>query len=69
MDSRAKGDSPVTVAPAQVNPVDLVTTEADDGNVTNRLGPAWLNHVKALFGPPSQRRLAQAALQVDRIRG
>src|SRR5262249_15341967 len=33
-----------------------------------RLGPRWLNYVKALFGPPSQRRLAHAALRVDRIR-
>jgi preprotein translocase subunit SecA len=65
---RAKGGSPVTVASAQVNQVDVVTTDADDRNVTNRLGPAWFNRIKALFGLPSQRRLAQAALQIDRIR-
>jgi preprotein translocase subunit SecA len=58
----------VTVAPAQLSQADLVTAEADDRNVTNRLGPTWLNHVKALVGLPSQRRLAQAALQIDRIR-
>jgi preprotein translocase subunit SecA len=39
-----------------------------DRNVTGRLGPRWLNHVRALFGTPSKRRLARAALQVDKIR-
>jgi preprotein translocase subunit SecA len=34
----------------------------------DRFGPRWLNHVKALFGPPSKRRLAYAALQIDRVR-
>jgi len=34
----------------------------------NRLGWRWWNHLKALFGPPWKRRLAYAALQVDRIR-
>jgi preprotein translocase subunit SecA len=33
-----------------------------------RLGWHWLNHIKALFGLPSQRRLAQAALQIDKVR-
>ncbi len=31
-------------------------------------GPRWWNHIKALFGPPSQRRLARAVLQIDHIR-
>src|SRR5262249_46026628 len=35
---------------------------------SDRLGPRWLNQIKALFGTPSQRRLAQAALQVNTIR-
>jgi preprotein translocase subunit SecA len=35
---------------------------------TNRFGPRWLNHAKALFGPPASRRLAHAALQVRAIR-
>src|SRR5262249_11006078 len=35
---------------------------------SDRLGPRWRNHLLALFGLPSQRRLAQAALQIDRIR-
>lgn len=34
----------------------------------NRFGSRWLLYFKALFGPPSQRRLAQAALQLSRIR-
>jgi preprotein translocase subunit SecA len=35
---------------------------------SDRMGARWANHLKALFGLPSQRRLARAALQVDRIR-
>jgi preprotein translocase subunit SecA len=34
----------------------------------NRLGPRWQNQLKALFGTPAQRRLARAALHIDRIR-
>ncbi len=34
----------------------------------NRFGARPLLYLKALLGPPSQRRLAQAALQIDRIR-
>jgi preprotein translocase subunit SecA len=34
----------------------------------HRLGWRPINYVKALFGPPSMRRLARAALKVDRIR-
>jgi preprotein translocase subunit SecA len=33
-----------------------------------RLGPRWLNHFLALFGPPSRRRLARAALYVAAVR-
>jgi preprotein translocase subunit SecA len=33
-----------------------------------RLGPRWFNALKALVGTPSQRRLARAALQIDRTR-
>jgi preprotein translocase subunit SecA len=33
-----------------------------------RLGRRWFNLFKAIFGTPSQRRLAQAALQIDRVR-
>ncbi len=42
--------------------------EAPLPSPVNRFGPRWLNRVKALFGTPSQRRLARAALQLDRIR-
>src|SRR5260370_1429709 len=37
-------------------------------STSGRLGMRWVNHLKALFGLPSQRRLARAALYVDRIR-
>src|SRR6516165_6820873 len=37
-------------------------------SVSNRFGPRWSNHLKALLGTPSQRRLARAALQIDRVR-
>jgi preprotein translocase subunit SecA len=37
-------------------------------SVRGRLGPRWANQIKALFGMPSQRRLARAALYIDRIR-
>jgi preprotein translocase subunit SecA len=33
-----------------------------------RLGPRWLNYLRWLFGPPAQRRLAWAALHLNRIR-
>lgn len=34
----------------------------------NRLGTPLMNHVRALFGSPAQRRLARAALFIDKIR-
>lgn len=37
-------------------------------NGRNRLGTRWMSHLKALFGLPWQRRLARAALQIDKIR-
>jgi preprotein translocase subunit SecA len=37
-------------------------------NVTNRFGPRWYNALRALLGPPAQRRLGYAALQIGRIR-
>jgi preprotein translocase subunit SecA len=46
-------------------------TEPDEGpkiGVPNRFGAAWMNHLKALMGPPTKRRLARGALQIDRIR-
>jgi preprotein translocase subunit SecA len=41
---------------------------AGPGNVPGRLGPRWRNALVALLGLPWQRRLARAALQIDRIR-
>jgi preprotein translocase subunit SecA len=38
------------------------------GSGTGRLGLRSVNFFKALFGLPSQRRVAHAALQIDRIR-
>ncbi len=35
---------------------------------SSRLGPRWLNYIKALFGTPSQRRLGRAALHIEEIR-
>jgi preprotein translocase subunit SecA len=37
-------------------------------STAGRLGSRWANQLKALFGTPSQRRLARAALHIDRIR-
>lgn len=52
-----------TAAPgALIEPVGFRRSEA------GRLGPRWLNRLRALFGPPSQRRLARAALQIEPIR-
>jgi preprotein translocase subunit SecA len=39
-----------------------------DRNTSGRFGPRWLNYTRALFGLPSQRRLARGALYIDRIR-
>jgi preprotein translocase subunit SecA len=33
-----------------------------------RLGPVFVNQLKALFGAPAQRRLARASLHIDQIR-
>ncbi len=43
---------------------------ADDlpRSVANRFGSRWANQLKALLGTPRQRRLARAALQIDRVR-
>src|SRR5437867_3252369 len=48
----------------------LPGTEAAPARTSNagRLGLRSLNYLKALLGLPSQRRLARAALYVDRIR-
>jgi len=46
---------------------DSVTKDAAAAS-SRRLGPRWLSYLTALFGSPAQRRLARAALQIDRIR-
>ncbi len=38
------------------------------GNTPNRLGARWANQLRALFGLPSQRRLARAALMIEPAR-
>jgi preprotein translocase subunit SecA len=53
----------VTVPPAL-----RLQSPAGQGNVPGRLGPRWQNVLTALIGLPWQRRLARAALQIDRIR-
>jgi preprotein translocase subunit SecA len=37
-------------------------------NIPGRLGPRWLNHLRALLATPSRRRRARAALQIDKVR-
>jgi preprotein translocase subunit SecA len=54
-----------------IEPPDLEshrTPEVARETVRGRLGPYWLNWLKALVGLPAQRRLAQAALKIDQIR-
>jgi preprotein translocase subunit SecA len=53
-----------SVCPVETSPVTAVPRES----VAGRLGPRWLNQLRALFGLPSQRRLARAALRIDQIR-
>jgi preprotein translocase subunit SecA len=58
----------VTTAPAATDPISPHQHEIPPSGIRGRLGPRWLNYVRALFGTPSQRRLARAALYLDRIR-
>jgi preprotein translocase subunit SecA len=37
-------------------------------STAGRFGPRWWNYFRALFGPPTKRRLGRAALQIDHIR-
>ena len=50
------------------DPTAPATQPAVPRGVPKRLGSRWLHILKALFGLPSQRRLARAVLQIDRIR-
>src|SRR5262249_36412054 len=70
---RAEGKEPiargVTVSAATAEPtVQVPELPAVSYRPSGRLGPRWLNYLKGLFGPPSRRRLAHAALQIDKIR-
>src|SRR5207248_1107802 len=58
----------VNVATAESHPVSTDDLDLARLNSTNRLGGLLTNQVQALFGTPAQRRLAQAALQIDKIR-
>jgi preprotein translocase subunit SecA len=44
------------------------TADVPRPSSVNRFGSPWANYLKALLGPPSKRRLARAALLIDRIR-
>jgi preprotein translocase subunit SecA len=54
-----------TTTPARSSPGKLV---ANVPQSVSRFSARWLLHLKRLFGLPSQRRLAYAALQIDQIR-
>jgi preprotein translocase subunit SecA len=55
---------PNAASPATKASPEFVRTPAS----RRRLGSRWFNYFKAIFGPPSQRRMAYAALQVDKVR-
>ncbi len=57
-----------TITGAPTDPALLPTAEIPRASSRGRLGPGWLNWTRFLLGTPSQRRLARAALNVDRIR-
>jgi preprotein translocase subunit SecA len=56
-----------TTAPPHTEP-SMAPVEAPRAGPANRFGQRWVNQLKALFGPPSQRRLARSALWIDRVR-
>jgi preprotein translocase subunit SecA len=57
LDAIAESRAPVAAVP-----------DTPSGNVSGRFGIRPLNHFKALFGTPAQRRLARGALMIDRVR-
>ncbi len=61
-------DGPLDTATAETNLPDQDAQQSLSRNSRDRFGPRWLNHIRALFGLPSQRRLARAALKIDQIR-
>jgi preprotein translocase subunit SecA len=56
------------VASAETGPPAIEDFQPTRRMATGRFGPRWLNHIRALAGGPSQRRLARAALMIDPIR-
>jgi preprotein translocase subunit SecA len=58
-------NAPATVLAGGTAPPAPVTAPRQS---QNRFGARWLLYLKALLGTPSQRRLAWAGLQIDRIR-
>ena len=58
----------MSTAPPEIAPHVPGTIPSQESVSFDRFGPRWLNHLRALFGLPTQRRLARAALQIDAIR-
>src|SRR5439155_803352 len=54
--------------PPEIAPHVPGTIPSQESVSFDRFGPRWLNHLRPLFGLPTQRRLARAALQIDAIR-
>jgi preprotein translocase subunit SecA len=61
-------DGPVDVISAPSQQVQPASVPMPGPGERHRLGPRWLNWVKAVIGLPWQRRLSWAALQVPRAR-
>jgi preprotein translocase subunit SecA len=51
-----------------LTPAHLQPAAPKIANVPGRLGPDWLNRIRAVSGAPWQRKLSQAALLIPRIR-
>jgi preprotein translocase subunit SecA len=64
----ASVESPLSATTEITSPSSAEAKQSLERNVKGRLGPRWLNHLRALFGTPSRRRLARAALYIDQIR-
>jgi preprotein translocase subunit SecA len=57
-----------TITGADIDPALAPSAEVPRASTQGRLGPGWLNYTRFLVGTPSQRRLARAALHIERIR-
>ncbi len=58
----------VSSLPAETGTEEGADTEPIREMPKGRMGPRWYNVLKAIVGTPSQRRLARAALQIDKVR-